>query len=41
MALATPCWPAPVSAITRVFAHPQRQQGLANRVVNLVSTGVV
>ena len=28
-AVATPCWPAPVSAITRGFAHALREQALA------------
>jgi hypothetical protein len=33
-AVATPCWPAPVSAMTR-FAHAGRQQRLADRVLIL------
>ena len=41
VAVATPCWPAPVSAMTRLFAHPPGQQGLAEGVVDLVGAGVV
>ena len=40
VAVATPCWPAPVSAITRCFAHPARQQRLAQGVVDLMRTGM-
>ena len=39
--MATPCCPAPVSAMTRLLAHPHGQQGLAERVVDLVGAGVV
>jgi hypothetical protein len=35
VAVATPCWPAPVS-----LAHADREQGLAERVVDLVGAGV-
>ncbi len=41
MAVATPCWPAPVSAMTRCFPHAPRQQGLPERVVDLVGARVV
>ena len=41
VAVATPCWPAPVSAITRALAHAPREQRLAERVVDLVGAGVV
>ena len=40
VAVATPCWPAPVSAITRCFAHPARKQRLAQGVVDLMRAGV-
>ena len=40
LAVATPCWPAPVSAITRFFAHALGEQSLAERVVDLVRAGV-
>ena len=40
MAVATPCWPAPVSAITRGLPIRCRQQRLADRVVDLVGAGV-
>ena len=40
MAVATPCWPAPVSAITRGLPIRARQQRLAERVVDLVRAGV-
>ena len=40
MAVATPCWPAPVSAMMRVLAHPPREQRLAEHVVDLVRAGV-
>ena len=40
VAVATPCWPAPVSAMTRRLAHPLGQQGLADDVVDLVRSGV-
>ena len=40
VAVATPCWPAPVSAITRRLAHPPGEQRLADRVVDLVGAGV-
>ncbi len=39
-AVATPCWPAPVSAMIRGLAHPPGQQRLADRVVDLVRAGV-
>ena len=39
--MATPCWPAPVSAITRVLPMRLRQQRLAEHVVDLVRAGVV
>ncbi len=41
VAVATPCWPAPVSAITRVLPMRARQQRLADGVVDLVRAGVV
>ena len=41
VALATPCWPAPVSAMIRRLAHPRREQRLADGVVDLVRAGVV
>ena len=40
MAVATPCWPAPVSAITRVLPEAPCQERLPERVVDLVGTGV-
>ena len=40
MAVATPCWPAPVSAMMRALAHPLGEQRLAERVVDLVRAGV-
>ena len=39
--MATPCWPAPVSAITRRLPMRRVKQGLAERVVDLVGAGVV
>ena len=39
-ALATPCWPAPVSATTRLRAQALGEQRLAERVVDLVRAGV-
>ena len=41
VAVATPCWPAPVSAMIRGLAHAPRQQDLAEHVVDLVRAGVV
>ena len=41
VAVATPCCPAPVSAITRALAHAPGQERLAERVVDLVGAGVV
>ena len=41
VAVATPCWPAPVSAISRRLAHAPRQQRLPDGVVDLVRAGVV
>ena len=41
VAVATPCIPAPVSAIIRVLAHTQSQHDLAEHVVHLVCAGVV
>ena len=40
MAVATPCCPAPVSAMMAVLAHPLRQQALSERVVDLVRARV-
>ena len=40
VAVATPCWLAPVSAITR-FAEALRQKRLADAVVDLVGAGVI
>ena len=42
VAVATPCWPAPVSAMMRCFllAHVACQQPLTKRIVDLVSAGV-
>ena len=40
MAVATPCWPAPVSAITRVLPEATGKQRLAEGVVDLVGAGV-
>ena len=40
MAVATPCWPAPVSAMTPLLAHAHGEQGLAEDVVDLVGAGV-
>ena len=39
--LATPCCPAPVSAITRFLPRRLREQRLADAVVDLVRTGVI
>ena len=41
MAEATPCWPAPVSAMIRVLAHPLGEQDLAKAIVDLVGAGMV
>jgi hypothetical protein len=41
VAVATPCCPAPVSAITRGLPIAPGQHGLAYGVVDLVGTGVV
>jgi hypothetical protein len=41
VAVATPCWPAPVSAMTRVLPMRLDQQPLAHDVVGLVRAGVV
>ncbi len=40
MAVATPCCPAPVSAMIRCLAHLLREQHLTERVVDLVRAGV-
>ena len=40
VAVATPCWPAPVSAMMPRLAHAPREQRLADRVVDLVRAGV-
>ena len=40
VAVATPCWPAPVSAMTGRLAHVAGQQRLAQHVVDLVGAGV-
>ena len=40
VAVATPCWPAPVSAMIRLLAEPLRDQRLPERVVQLVRAGV-
>ena len=40
VAVATPCCPAPVSAITRALPHPAGEQRLTDRVVDLVGAGV-
>jgi hypothetical protein len=41
VAVATPCWPAPVSAMIACLAHPAGEQDLADAVVDLVRAGVV
>ena len=41
VAVATPCWPAPVSAISARLAQTTSQQSLAEHVVDLVRAGVV
>ena len=41
VATATPCWPAPVSAMMRVLAHAAGEQDLAKAIVDLVAAGVV
>ena len=41
VAVATPCWPAPVSAIRRVLPIFFRQQRLTEHVVDLMCAGVV
>ena len=41
MAVATPCWPAPVSATSAPLAHFEGEETLANDVVDLVAAGVV
>ena len=38
--VATPCWPAPVSAMMRFLPMRMRQQRLAQAVVDLVRAGV-
>ena len=38
--MATPCWPAPVSAMIPLLAHAFGQQGLPDGVVDFVGTGV-
>ena len=40
MAVATPCWPAPVSAITRCLPMRSTSKRLAEAVVDLVRAGV-
>ena len=40
IAVATPCWPAPVSAISRRLAHALREQALAEHLVGLVRAAV-
>ena len=40
VAVATPCWPAPVSAIRRGLAQPLGKQALAKDVVDLVRAGM-
>ena len=41
MAVATPCWPAPVSAMTRFLPILLREQRLPEHVADLVGAGVV
>jgi hypothetical protein len=41
VAVATPCWPAPVSAMTARLAHALGHQHLAQHVVDLVAAGVI
>ena len=41
VAVATPCMPAPVSAMMRCLLHALGQQDLADAVVDLVRAGVV
>ena len=41
VAVATPCWPAPVSAMIRVLPMRHREQDLADAIVDLVRAGVV
>jgi hypothetical protein len=40
VAVATPCCPAPVSAMIRFFFHPLREQDLAEGIVDFVRAGV-
>ena len=40
VAVATPCWPAPVSAMSLRLAHAAGEQRLADGVVDLVGAGV-
>ena len=40
VAVATPCWPAPVSATRRGLPISHREQALAEDVVDLVGAGV-
>ena len=41
VAVATPCWPAPVSAMTTGLAHFLGQKRLPQHIVDLVGAGVV
>ncbi len=40
VATATPCCPAPVSAMTRSLFHTASEQGLAYRVINFMCSGM-
>ena len=40
VAVATPCCPAPVSAMMRALAHAHGQQSLAEAVIDFVRAGV-
>ncbi len=41
VAVATPCWPAPVSAMMRVLPMRRAEQDLAQAIVDLVRAGVI
>ena len=41
VAVATPCWPAPVSAITRFLPIRLTKQPLPHDVIGLMGTGMV
>ena len=40
VAVATPCWPAPVSAMTRLLAHAHGKEPLPEAIINFVRASV-